>query len=615
MPFVTPTSRRRPRALRPPRALGLLAAVACLAIETGVGVLLLPIAPAASLGVLYLVGLVLVASVWGFRPGVAMAVASTVAFGCFLVAPGLGLARHEGWAVLAIFLAVAVLVCALARLVPRLTAGAEAREEAGLYTELARLLLRAPELGAALPAAARKVARALGLPSASIQEFAPPANGERLVFPLRVSGVRAALVVPARLDRPAVRRLRERVAPSLEVLLEAAHERERIADALRSNRDELARILDREAGLRRLATLVAHAAPPAEVFQAIAREMCEVLGLVHTVVARFEPDGTAICVGSWDTRPGVRPSVPLAAEWGPEPGTVTEIVWRTWATGRVDLRDSDGDLSRLLRDRGIVASAGCPIVVGGSLWGLVASAASTPDALPADVERRMSEFTELAAAAIANAQSNADLRASRARVVTAADEARRRIERDLHDGAQQRLVSIGLELRDLVSSVPGDREDLRRKLSGTVKALEETVGDLQKVSRGLHPAALAKGGLESGLIVLTRRCGLPVDLDVSLSRRPAKQVEVTAYYIVSEALTNAAKHAGATSVRVGIDECEGRLRVSVHDDGAGGADPSRGSGLLGLADRVEALGGALAIVSPVGQGTTLLAELPFEPAD
>jgi signal transduction histidine kinase len=611
MRFMPP---RPPHGSRPPLALGFLVAVACLALETLAGLLLAPVSPAHFFGVLYLPGVLLVASLWGLVPGLAMAAASTVVLDLFLIPPAwsLRLSRDEDLLILAVFMALVVLTCALARLARLLYAEVAAREEAALSAELARLLLRAPELDSALPEAARKLALALGLPSASIRQEAITSAKDRVAFPLRGDGVAATLVVPASLSRPVIRRLRDRVVPSLEVLLEAARERARVADILRRSRDELARVAEEQAALRRLATLVAHAAPPAEVFQAVASEMGRVLQTQHTLVARYEPDGTVVCVGSWNFHPDLDVTLPVASRWTVEKGTVTEIVWRTREPGRVERYEGDGRLAQRLITRGIRSSVGCPILVGRSLWGLAIVSSIVPEPLPPRTERCMQDFTELAAAAIANAQGNADLRASRARVVTAADEARRRIERNLHDGTQQRLVSLGLELRGIAASVPPDCDDLRRQVTRTAQALEETVVDLQEISRGLHPAVLAKGGIEKALIVLTRRSRLPVELSMSLSCRLSQQLEVTVYYVVSEALTNAAKHASASCVRVGLGTNDGLVRVSVHDDGAGGADASHGSGLVGLADRVEALGGRFTVISPAGGGTSLVAELPLE---
>jgi signal transduction histidine kinase len=602
------------RRARPPLATGILVAALCLVVETAAGVLLKPVVPVQSLGVLYLIGLLLVSSVWGLVLGLTMAVASTVVFDFFLIPPAwsLLLTRSEDLAILGVFMALALLACALARLAQMLSAEVQAREEADLSAELARLLLRAPDLSDVLPTAARRLARMLDLPSASIEHgvLAPDERHEAL--PLRGDDVLATLLVPAGLPRPVLRRLREQVVPSLEVLLEAAHERQRVADALRDSRDELARIADEQASLRRLATLVAHAAPPAEVFHAVAHEMARILGAMHTVVARYEPVGSAVTVGNWNNRPDLDATMPLNSHWTLEPGTVSELVARTGAPGRISVYTGSGSLTRRLRARGIVSSVGCPIVVGRSLWGVAIVSSSTPEPLPDDTEMRMLEFTELAAAAIANAQGNADLKASRARVVAAADEARRRIERDLHDGTQQRLVSLGLELRGIEGSVPPGLGEIKTQLTRMVKSLDDTVVDLQELSRGLHPAILAKGGLKPALSALARRAALPVELDVSVSGRLAQRFEVTVYYVVSEALTNATKHAFASMVHVALSVHGRVLRLSIHDDGVGGADPSCGSGLIGLTDRVETIGGKISITSPARGGTTLLVELPLD---
>ena len=595
----------------------MLVAVACLVVETLAGVILKQFTPVQSLGVLYLIGLLLIASVWGLVLAVPLAVVSTVAYDYFLLPPvwSLGLTRHEDLTILGVFMALTLLACALARLSRLLSAEMAAREEADLSAELARLLLRAPELSTALPTAARRLAAALRLPSASIRQAPITPDEDRVVFPLRGNGVSATLVVPAGLGRPAVRRLRDRVVPSLEVLLEAARERERTADALRTSRDALGRIAEEQAALRRLATLVAHASPPTEVFKAVAREMGQMLGAMHSLVVRYEPSRTAAVVGSWNDRPDLDASLPIGSRWTLERGTVSELVFRTGAPARVDSDEGDGEFANRPASRRVLSSVGCPIVVGRSLWGVAILSSSTSRPLPEDTETRMVEFAELAAAALANAQANDDLKASRARVVAASDAARRRIERDLHDGAQQRLVALGLELRGIEAAIPPQREDLRRQVSVTAKSLEETVIDLQELSRGLHPPILAKGGLEPALMVLARRSPLQVELDVSFPGRLAQQLEVTVYYIVSEAMTNAAKHAFASVVRVSVTVGEGLVQVCVHDDGAGGADPSGGTGLIGITDRVEALGGRISILSPAGGGTSLRIELPIEPEE
>jgi signal transduction histidine kinase len=212
-------------------------------------------------------------------------------------------------------------------------------------------------------------------------------------------------------------------------------------------------------------------------------------------------------------------------------------------------------------------------------------------------------------------ESRAELAASRARIVRSADEGRRRIERDLHDGIQQRLVSLGLDLRATEASVPADHPELRAQLDRVTHTLGDALEDLQEISRGIHPAILSEGGLGPALKALARRSAVPVEVDVRLEGRLPAAVEVAAYYVVSEALTNAAKHAGASVVSVGVQAGDGRLHLSVRDDGVGGADPARGSGLIGLSDRVQALGGTFTIHSPAGEGTALLIDLPVEPGD
>ena len=223
----------------------------------------------------------------------------------------------------------------------------------------------------------------------------------------------------------------------------------------------------------------------------------------------------------------------------------------------------------------------------------------------------MAQFTELVATAIANADTRAELTASRARIVAAADETRRRIERDLHDGTQQRLVSLALALRNAEARMPADQSELREELAKSVDGLAGVVEDLQEISRGIHPAILSRGGLGPALKSLTRRATVPVELDVDVRERLPEPVEVAAYYVVSEALANAAKHARASVVRVELRARDGVLDVAIRDDGAGGADPRRGSGLVGLRDRVEALGGMIVLISTPRDGTSLEARIPF----
>jgi signal transduction histidine kinase len=257
------------------------------------------------------------------------------------------------------------------------------------------------------------------------------------------------------------------------------------------------------------------------------------------------------------------------------------------------------------------SAVGVPVVVDGALWGVMAVGTREAEPLPADLEDRLANFTELVATAIANAEGRAALDASRARIVATADATRRRIERDLHDGAQQRLVSLALEVRAAQANAPKEMCKHREDLSHVAEGLTNVLDDLREIALGIHPATLAEGGLGPAVKTLAHRSPIPVELDVRGDRRLAESVEVAAYYVVSEALTNAAKHSGASKVRVEV-EVDGRaLRVTVRDDGVGGADPARGSGLLGLKDRAEAIGGTLTLESRQGVGTCLIAEVPL----
>ena len=230
--------------------------------------------------------------------------------------------------------------------------------------------------------------------------------------------------------------------------------------------------------------------------------------------------------------------------------------------------------------------------------------------MPAETETRLASFTELMATAVANAESRAALAASRARIVAAADETRRQIERDLHDGTQQRLVSLMLELRAVEATEPGELNALRDQVERTAQGLAGVAGELSEISRGIHPAILSRDGLVPALRALARHSALPVGLDLRITRRLPEHIEVAAYYAVSEALTNAAKHAHASLVSVGLAGDDATVRLAIRDNGVGGADPARGSGLVGLRDRIEAVGGALTVTSPAGHGTTLVIEIP-----
>jgi signal transduction histidine kinase len=382
-----------------------------------------------------------------------------------------------------------------------------------------------------------------------------------------------------------------------------------MASSLESSREELSRFVEEQAALRRVATLVAKGTSPPNVFAAVAEEVGRLLGAPATRLLRYEADGTASVVAAW-SETGV--DIPAGSRLSLAGDNVAASVLSTGRVARMDsFEGASGALAARLRQLGIRSAVGGPIVVEDRLWGAMIADWMQPEPLPAGTEDRLAEFTELVAAAIANAESRAELTASRARVVAAADETRRRLERDLHDGTQQRLVSLALDLRTVEASVPPELTGLKAQVAEVARSLADAVDDLRELSRGLHPAILSRGGLGPALKTVARRSAVPVRLQVrGTDRRLPEGVEVAAYFVVSEALTNAARHARASVVDVDVDTDDELVRLSIRDDGVGGADPAHGSGLVGLKDRVEALGGTIGISSPAGGGTSLLVTLP-----
>ncbi|MDQ1484943.1 MAG: hypothetical protein QOJ62_636 [Actinomycetota bacterium] len=372
----------------------------------------------------------------------------------------------------------------------------------------------------------------------------------------------------------------------------------------------LARLAEEQAALRRVATLVAHGTPPEELFAAVTEEVARLLPVEFASLGRFEADGTGTVIA---TAGRISDRFPIGSRWPLEGNNVVTIIFKTGRPARIDgYTDASGPLGDTARDHGFGSGVGAPVIVEGRLWGMMASYSPAGQPLPADTEARLTSFTELVATAIANAESRAALAASRARIVAAADETRRRIERDLHDGIQQRLVSLGLELRAAQAGVPLQVGDIEGVLSRVADGLASVFDELREIAHGIHPAILSKGGLKPALNALCRRSVLPVELDLHVERRLPERVEVAAYYVVSEALSNAAKHAHASLVNVELDTDDATLRLAIRDDGIGGADLTRGSGLVGLSDRIEALGGRLQVTSPAGKGTTLLIDVPLE---
>jgi signal transduction histidine kinase len=378
------------------------------------------------------------------------------------------------------------------------------------------------------------------------------------------------------------------------------------------SRAALAQLAEEQAALRRVATLVARGAAPQEVFAAVAEEVGRLLAVDFTILVRYDPQGTLEVAGTW-TRTGAPPPTPVGGRLPLGGRNVTTMVYQTGRPARIDYSDVSGVIGQVAsRDWGLRSSVGVPVSAESRLWGCMVVAFSGQELrpLPADAEARLASFTELVATAIANAESRSELAASRRRIVAASDETRRRIERDLHDGTQQRLVSLGLAVRAAEASAPGDRADLRAELSRIAGGLADAMTELQEFSRGIHPAILSERGLGPALRTLARRSAVPVDVDVTTSARYPEPVEIAAYYVASEALANAAKHARASVVHVELDTPGTVLRLAIRDDGIGGADPARGSGLTGLRDRIEAVGGTLDVTSPAGGGTTLLIKIP-----
>jgi signal transduction histidine kinase len=375
------------------------------------------------------------------------------------------------------------------------------------------------------------------------------------------------------------------------------------------DRVELGRLADEQAALRRVAAVVAAGAAPAEVFEAVSAEVGRLISADAAGLSRYEADGMMAPLGSWS---GIGRNVHVGERFALERDTVAWLVFETRQPGRINSYTRvAGSATAAARETAWHSSVGAPVIVEGRLWGVLAVASKTEQRLPHDTERRLADFTELVTTAIANAESRAELEASRARIVATADATRRRIERDLHDGAQQQLLSLALEVRAAQAAAPPELREHQAELTHVVEGLTSVLDGLRDIALGIHPAILAEGGLRPALKTLAHRSPIPVELNVRTEGRLPEQVEVTAYYVVSEALTNAAKHAQASSVGVDVAVHGSVLRVAVCDNGIGGADPPGGSGLLGLKDRAEAIGGAIFLESFEGRGTTLTAELPI----
>jgi signal transduction histidine kinase len=368
-------------------------------------------------------------------------------------------------------------------------------------------------------------------------------------------------------------------------------------------------LVQEHAALRRMATLVARGPSPAEVFAAVTRETGELLGAQRTSLLRVESPERAAIVAGWSRGPA--PAVPLGHTAVIDGRGILGQMLRAAAPVRIDDFDAvGGAVAALMRRLGIRAAAAGPIVLGGRVWGALTASWPAGASMPAGAEDRVAAFAELVSLAIENAEAREELAASRARLVAAADEARRRIERDLHDGAQKRLVAAALELSVLDRRLERDPNDARTVLARAREHLEGGLGELRDLARGIHPAVLTDRGLKAALDALVNLSPVPVELRITVPDRLDAAVEATVYFLVSEALTNVAKYAQADAVSVDIAPTGGALVVTIADDGVGGADPGQGSGLRGLVDRVHAIGGRLQVSSSPGQGTRLRAHLP-----
>jgi signal transduction histidine kinase len=425
-----------------------------------------------------------------------------------------------------------------------------------------------------------------------------------------ISAVASPIVVEGRLWGAMAVHGQEPLPPYTEERVEKFTELVATAIANAESRAALTRLADEQAALRRVATLVARGVRADELFAAVSDEVARLVGTKSATVNRYDDDGPGIVLVG--VASNMTDAYPLGARWPFEDGMATAEVYRTGRSARGGARDwatLEGPVGETHHRLGIVSTVASPIVVEGRLWGAMAVQSQEP--LPPDTDERLEKFTELLATAIADAESKSELAASRRRIVAASDEARRRIERDLHDGTQQRLVALVLQLAALRNAAPTG-EVLVAELSRVEGELASALDELREMSRGIHPSILSEGGLGPALRALARRSTIPVGLDVTTERRLAKPIEAAAYFVASEALANATKHARASRIDVSLAPHDGVLLLSIRDDGVGGADSSQGSGLVGLHDRVEALGGTIRVESPPGAGTLLVVALPLE---
>ncbi|NMO54624.1 DUF4118 domain-containing protein [Actinoplanes sp. TBRC 11911] len=631
---------------------GLVVAALLTAVVSTAIALLEPRLPALSLLVLYMLVVLPVAITWGIHVAVFAVLLSVVVFSYLFLAPvhSFWIAEERDLVPMGVFLVTALVVAELAARMRRaVVESARLSREQSALRRVATLVARSPEPVTVFEAVTREVGLLCDADLARMERY----DEDGVVGVAVWSRVPAVLAVGTwiELDGPSIARAVLRTGAPARVdtferatgrIADEAHElgirssvgcpivvgghiwgviaastrgdqafppeteaqitrfTELVATAVANAESsvEINRLAREQAALRRVATLVAAGAQPDDVFTSVTNEVTALLGADTTIIVRFAPDGTPSHLAG--DRAGRAGSDAGGSGDGAAPGLLGLLrdpqILTTVTAGSSASADS---------------AIFCPITVEGRVWGAFGVRG---EELPIDIEKRLLDFTELIATAVANAESHGQLIASRARVVAAADETRRRIERDLHDGAQQRLVSLALELRLAETTVTDGQQEIRAAVQAAATEITEVLDDLREISRGIHPAILSEGGLSPALRTLARRAPLPVEMRVHTEQRFPPSVEIASYYVVSEALTNTSKYAQAEHAEVLVEERNGWLRLSVSDDGTGGADPSNGSGLVGLRDRVEALGGAIMVSSPAGKGTTIVVSLPVNQA-
>jgi PAS domain S-box-containing protein len=604
----------------PPLTLGLMVAASLVVGETLILYPLRAFAPADTLGMVYALGVVIVAIMWGFWLAAATSIVSVVAFDFFHTPPVFALTPTsvEDVAAITTFLVLAVLASTVSERARADVAEAyQRRREFERFFDLSSDLMGIRGADGYFNRVNPAFEQTLGYSRQQLLER----RFRDIVDPAHESSALDILDEPS--SRGASVRFEDRCVRCdgtvvwLDWTMVADHGviygAARDITERRRQEHELRVLADQQASLRRVATLVARGVAPSEVFSAVAVELARCLGMHNSCLLRYEHDGSGVLLAAGED-PGWM-KVPIGTRVSFEGDNVPAIVYRTGRTTRMDyhrLEQARGFGSAYLRKLGVRSTVGAPIIVAGRLWGVAGIASTQADRLAPDIEARIADFTELVATAIANAQTRAELTASRVRIVAAADDARRRFERDLHDGAQQRLVALGLELRAMAAGPPIEARALDQQISRIVDGLTAVSKEIQEISRGIHPAILSNGGLGPALKALARRSTVPAELQVSVDRRLPDSAEVAAYYIVAEALTNAAKHAQASQVNVRAEIRSGDLHLAIRDDGIGGANTAKGSGLIGLVDRVEACGGTMRIFSEPGTGTSLHARIPVD---